>query len=100
MKKKDKKEVLIDALGKGAREEYLTDNPHGFKAVKKVHKSKRLIAEKVSIRKNIELGGFFANLVNSEKFNTFVKQLFLGWFSSPRLRDLSTQQPIIYYKKD
>jgi hypothetical protein len=41
MKKIDKKTLLIDALGKGAREEYLTDNPHGFKAVKKVHKSKK-----------------------------------------------------------
>jgi len=55
MKKKDKKEVLIDALGKGAREEYLTDNPHGFKhgfkAVKKVHKSKKTYSRKSKHKK-------------------------------------------------
>ncbi len=51
MKKKDKKEVLIDALGKGAREEYLTDNPHGFKSVKKVHKSKKTYSRKSKHKK-------------------------------------------------
>lgn len=37
MKKKD----YIDALGKGAREAYLEQNPHGFAKVKKIHKSKK-----------------------------------------------------------
>lgn len=51
MKKKDKKEVLIDALGKGAREVYLTENPHGFKVVKKVHKSKKTYNRKSKHKK-------------------------------------------------
>ena len=52
MKKKDKKTLLIDALGKGAREEYLTENPHGFKSVKKVHKSKKTYSRKSKHKKN------------------------------------------------
>ena len=32
---------LDKALGKGAREQSLAENPHGFAQVKKVHKSKK-----------------------------------------------------------
>ena len=38
---KNKKSTLVKALGNAARVVYLTDNPHGFCAVKKVHKSKK-----------------------------------------------------------
>jgi hypothetical protein len=40
-KKKSKKQLLIDSLGKGAREQYLEENPHGYKAVTKKHKNKK-----------------------------------------------------------
>tara|TARA_R110001592_G_scaffold329339_1_gene611091 strand:+ start:6797 stop:6982 length:186 start_codon:yes stop_codon:yes gene_type:complete len=43
---KDKKDRLIKGLGKGARDSYLDDNPHGFKATKKVHKSKKKYTRK------------------------------------------------------
>ncbi len=49
--KKNIKLLYIDALGKGAREEYLTDNPHGFKSVKKVHKSKKTYSRKKKHKK-------------------------------------------------
>jgi hypothetical protein len=39
--KKQKEKLLLAGLGKGAREEYLEDNPHGFKKIHKVHKSKK-----------------------------------------------------------
>lgn len=35
------KEILVKALGKGARQQYLQDNPHGYSKVNKVHKSKK-----------------------------------------------------------
>ena len=43
MKKKTIKiKVNLDkALGSAHRNEYLEDNPHGFKRVRKVHKNKR-----------------------------------------------------------
>lgn len=37
-------EITIDldaAMGKAFREQYLKDNPHGFVAVKKIHKNKK-----------------------------------------------------------
>jgi hypothetical protein len=39
--KKNKKQLMIDAFGNGAREVYLEKNPHGFASVNKVHKSKK-----------------------------------------------------------
>lgn len=39
--KKNNKQLLVDALGKGYREQYLEDNPHGFRRVNKIHKSKK-----------------------------------------------------------
>lgn len=44
--KKQKENLLVTGLGKGAREEYLEDNPHGFKKVHKVHKSKKTYSRK------------------------------------------------------
>jgi hypothetical protein len=42
MKKATKKrELTINAIGKGAREVYLEKNPHGFSSVTKVHPSKK-----------------------------------------------------------
>jgi len=46
LSKKQKENLLITGLGKGAREEYLEDNPHGFKKVHKVHKSKKTYSRK------------------------------------------------------
>ncbi len=45
MKKEDKK-LLIDALGKGCREVYLEENPHGFRKMHKVHKNKKKYSRK------------------------------------------------------
>ena len=39
--KKTKKQLMIDAMGNGAREVYLEKNPHGFSSVTKVHPSKK-----------------------------------------------------------
>lgn len=42
-------QVKVDieaALGKGHREQYLEENPHGFKSVRKVHKSKKAYSRK------------------------------------------------------
>lgn len=47
--KKDKKQLMIDALGNGAREVYLEKNPHGFASVNKVHKSKKTYNRKVKV---------------------------------------------------
>lgn len=52
MKKKDKKKLLIDSLGKGAREAYIQMNPHGFTAVNKVHKNAKKYNRKAA--KNAE----------------------------------------------
>lgn len=42
-------EVDLDAaLGNGAREAYLEENPHGFKKVHKVHKNKKKYNRKSS----------------------------------------------------
>jgi len=50
--KKTKKQVLIAALGNGAREVYLEKNPHGFASVNKVHKSKKAYDRKVKVSFN------------------------------------------------
>ncbi len=45
--KKNKKQLMIDAMGNGAREVYLSKHPHGFASVTKVHKSgKKYIRQK------------------------------------------------------
>lgn len=44
--KKSKIETLINALGKGHRDAYLEQNPHGYTSVKKVHKSKKKYTRK------------------------------------------------------
>jgi len=44
--KKQKQKFLVDSLGKGAREVYLEDNPHGFRKIHKVHKSKKAYSRK------------------------------------------------------
>ena len=42
MKKILKVKLNLDkALGNAHRDEYIQDNPHGFKRVKKVHKNKK-----------------------------------------------------------
>lgn len=41
MKTKKEKNLIDKSLGNAYREQYLEDNPHGFKAVKKVHKNKK-----------------------------------------------------------
>jgi len=41
MKKKSKTKKLIDILGKGVREIYLEDNPHGYKKTNSIHKNKK-----------------------------------------------------------
>ncbi len=47
MKKRTKKrELTINAIGKGAREVYLERNPHGFASVNKVHKSDKEYSRK------------------------------------------------------
>jgi hypothetical protein len=46
--KKQKEKLLLAGLGKGAREEYLEDNPHGFKKIHKVHKSKKTYTQLVN----------------------------------------------------
>lgn len=40
-RKKSKKQITLDAIGKGAREVYLEQNPHGYSQTHKVHKSKK-----------------------------------------------------------
>ena len=58
MAKKNKKKVIktsIDleaALGKGAREAYLEQNPHGYAATKKVHKNKKKYNRKEKHKKD------------------------------------------------
>ena len=55
MSKKKKIKVDIDldaALGKGSREQYLEENPHGYKSVTKVHKSKKKYSRKPKHKKN------------------------------------------------
>lgn len=44
--KKDIKLLYIDALGKGYREVYLEENPHGFRKMHKVHKNKKKYSRK------------------------------------------------------
>lgn len=47
MKNKNKKTTnLVNIMGCGAREVYLMENPHGFKSVHKVHKSKKTYSRK------------------------------------------------------
>ena len=41
MKNTEKIKNLINSIGKGAREAYLEQNPHGFSAINKVHKSSK-----------------------------------------------------------
>jgi hypothetical protein len=50
--KNTKKQLMIDAMGNGAREVYLEKNPHGFAAVNKVHKSKKAYDRKVKVSFN------------------------------------------------
>jgi len=45
MKKTDIK-ILDAGLGKGCREVYLKDNPHGFRKVLKVHRNKKKYSRK------------------------------------------------------
>ena len=55
MSKKKKIKVDIDldaAIGKGSREQYLEENPHGYKSVTKVHKSKKKYSRKPKHKKN------------------------------------------------
>ena len=47
--KKNKKQIMIDAMGNGAREVYLEKHPHGFASVNKVHKSKKAYNRKVKV---------------------------------------------------
>lgn len=54
-KKKIKVEVDIEAaLGKGAREAYLEQHPHGYAATKKVHKNKKKYNRKSKHKKSYE----------------------------------------------
>ena len=53
-KKKSHKEVLISALGAGARKAYLEQNKHGRKAGTKVHKSKNNYSRKDKHKKNLK----------------------------------------------
>jgi hypothetical protein len=46
MKTKNKLKVTIDAIGNGARLDYLEKNPHGFASVTKVHKSSKQYSRK------------------------------------------------------
>jgi len=46
MKTKNKLKVTIDAIGNGARLEYLEKHPHGFVSVTKVHKSSKQYSRK------------------------------------------------------
>jgi hypothetical protein len=41
-----KNKTLIKALGNAAREVYLAENPHGFRKLNKVHKSKKKYSRK------------------------------------------------------
>jgi hypothetical protein len=50
--KKNKKQIMLNALGNGAREVYLEKNPHGFASVNKVHKSKKAYDRKVKVSFN------------------------------------------------
>lgn len=43
---------LDKAFGKGAREESLAKNPHGFTKVTKIHKSKKNYSRKVKHKNN------------------------------------------------
>lgn len=45
------------ALGKAHREQYLEENPHGFKAVKKVHKNKQAYNRKKKHKKASSYSG-------------------------------------------
>lgn len=57
MKKNTKKrELTINAIGKGAREVYLEQNPHGFSSVNKVHKSDKEYSRKEKYSKIKDLG--------------------------------------------
>lgn len=47
-----KKQLMIDAMGNGAREVYLEKNPQGFASVNKVHKSKKTYDRKVKVSFN------------------------------------------------
>jgi len=46
MKNKNKLQVTINAIGNGARLEYLEKHPHGFASVTKVHKSSKQYSRK------------------------------------------------------
>lgn len=46
MKTKNKLKVTIDAIGNGARMDYLERHPHGFASVTKIHKSKKQYSRK------------------------------------------------------
>lgn len=43
---------LEKALGKGHREAYIEENPHGFKASKKIHKNKNAYSRKSKHKKS------------------------------------------------
>lgn len=48
-------EVDLDAaLGNAHREQYLEENPHGFKKVNKIHKSKKNYSRKKKHKKSLE----------------------------------------------
>ena len=49
-----KKKQLVTALGKGHRLAYLEQNPHGYAAVRKVHKSKKAYDRRKGKRVHIE----------------------------------------------
>jgi len=46
MKTKDKIKTTINAIGNGARLEYLEKHPHGFASVTKVHKNSKKYSRK------------------------------------------------------
>jgi hypothetical protein len=50
-------------MGRIAREQYLEDNPHGFKRTKKVHKNKKKYSRKGK-GKSRDFGSFFLFLIN------------------------------------
>ena len=61
-KKKSAKELLLSALGRGARLAYLEKNPHGFSKQTKVSRNKKKYNRKVSKREP-----FFDLVENTKK---------------------------------
>jgi hypothetical protein len=54
-KKNIKKNLTINALGRGAREVYLEKNPHGFSNVTKIHLSKKRYKRTNNLSKDYSL---------------------------------------------